>query len=404
MLMLTDMLEVARRGEAPARGLSRQRFSSEPAAPVVVWNVCKHCNMTCPHCYVAAGSKPSPSDLDTAQARAVLADLARCGVRVVIFSGGEPLLRGDLFELMAYGRELGIAPQLSTNGVLIDAAVARRLVECGVAYVGVSIDGSRDWNDAYRGLVGGYDAALAGLSAAAAVGLRTGVRMTLTRRNVDQLRHVLAASEAVGVGRFYVSHLVYAGRGRRLVGDDLSKAETRAALLDLFAIAEQKLDEGSTVRLVTGSNDSDGPLLLEWIGARHGEPARDRVARLLLARGGNTAGEKMVDIDHRGEVHPDQFWRGATLGKLPEQSLAEVLRHPLVEELRTRAERLEGRCGRCRFVQMCRGSHRERALAVHGRLWAEDPACVMTDQEIAPQAATAQEVPAWPASSFSSAS
>ncbi len=400
MLMLTDMLEVARGGGSQAalgKGLARQRFSEEAAAPVVVWNVCKHCNMTCPHCYVAAGPRPSPSDLSTAQALAVLDDLARSGVRVVIFSGGEPLLRADLFELLAHAKQLGIAPQLSTNGVLIDEAVAARLRDHGVGYVGVSIDGRPEWNDAYRGLPGGYDAALAGLAACRAVGLRTGVRITLTRKNVDQLEDVLSASEAVGVGRFYVSHLVYAGRGLRLVGDDLSPTETRAALLRLFALAEQKLDAGSSVRMVTGSNDSDGPLLLGWVAARHGEAARARVERLLVARGGNTAGEKMIDIDHRGEVHPDQFWRGATLGKLPEQSLAEVLRHPLRAELATRAERLEGRCGRCRFVSMCRGSHRERALAVHGRLWAEDPACVMTDAEI-DTLDTREEAPRWPAS------
>lgn len=386
MLMVSDMLEVAQ-GRARAEDVTNRtpaRFEREPA-PIVVWNICRHCNMTCPHCYLAAGAAPSPSDLSTADALRVLDDLAGTGVKVVIFSGGEPLLRQDVFTLIGHAQKLGIAPQLSTNGVLIDAEVARRLAELGVKYVGVSIDGQEAWNDRYRGLEGGYQRALAGLRHARAAGMRTGLRMTLTRANAADFPAMMALARAE-VDRFYVSHLVYAGRGRQMVGDDLSRDETRALLVRLFEETEKLLADQAKLRVVAGSNDSSAVLLLHWLRERYGlEPARN-VAEILLKRGGNSAGEKLLCIDHRGGVHPDQFWRGMDLGQVPQQSLAEVLQHPLRAQLKKRVELLQGRCGGCAWKAMCRGSHRERALAVSGDIWGSDPACVLRDEEIASMA------------------
>lgn len=381
MLMVSDMLDVAR-GNAAEGDLKRRspdRFSAPSEAPaIVVWNVCQHCDLRCPHCYLSAGTRPANNDLSTTEAHRVIDELADHGVKVIIFSGGEPLLRPDLFQLIAHARNRRLGAQLSSSGIHLDEAKAAMLAELGVGYVGVSIDGERAFNDEYRGLPGAFDRALTGLRNAHAAGLKTGVRMTITRRNVDQLQDVLAAAESVSADRFYVSHLVYSGRGLRLMGDDLFPHESRAMLLDLFALAEERRG----IRFVTGSNDSDGPLLLGFIEDRYGAHARARVEALLALRGGNSAGEKLLSIDPRGDVHPDQFWQGVTLGRLPSQPFADVLAHPLRAELRDRESRLEGRCGDCRFKSLCRGSHRERALAAHGSAWGEDPACVLTDAEV----------------------
>jgi radical SAM protein with 4Fe4S-binding SPASM domain len=341
-----------------------------------------HCNMGCPHCYAAAVLEPSPSDLSREEGLALIDQMAACGVSVVIFSGGEPLLRPDLFDLLAHARDAGISPQLSTNGVLIDDEVARRLAATGVNYVGVSIDGLRPFNDAYRGLAGGFDAARDGLIRAKAVGMRTGLRMTLTRRNVDQLEAMLEVAGGAGADRFYVSHLMYSGRGFHVADDDLSRAAARRALERLFERAEALLVAGAGPRIVTGSNDSDGPFLLRWIERRYGESAAEPVARLLLERGGNSAGERILNIDSRGRVHPDQFWRSAVLGDVRKDTFESILRHPLREQLRNRLDHLTGRCGVCSHRQLCRGSHRERALARDRDPWASDPACVMEDAEI----------------------
>ncbi len=394
MLPVTDLIEIAlgRSESAALRARAPRRFADAAAsAPVVIWNICMHCNMHCPHCYAAAIAEPSPSDLSHEEGVDLIDQLADAGVRVVIFSGGEPLLRADAIELIAHAKRRGISPQLSTNGVLIDEPVAERLREAGVAYVGVSIDGIESFNDAYRGLGGGFAAALRGLRNAKAAGMKTGLRMTLSQRNVDQLEAMLEVARDARVDRFYVSHLVYSGRGFKVAHEDLSRQQQRDTLRWLFENAEALIETDPELAIVTGSNDSDGVFLLRWIRERYGDLAGAKVRALLHQRGGNPAGERILNVDSRGRVHPDQFWRSAVLGDIREQRFAKILEHPLREQLRRRLEYLTGRCGACSEREICRGSHRERALALHRDLWASDPACVMEDAEIGVQAAAALE-------------
>jgi radical SAM protein with 4Fe4S-binding SPASM domain len=204
--------------------------------------------------------------------------------------------------------------------------------------------------------------------------------MTVTRRNERDLCGMLDHAGRVGVDRFHVSHLVYTGRAPGVAADDLSPADARRLLLQLFDRVGEA--ESPRPRVVADGNDSGGALLVRWVGGRFGAAAGERVLGVLSRRGGNAEGEATLSIDHRGRVHPDEFWQSAELGDLRQQSFAEILAHPLRAELKQRAQRLGGRCGSCRFVDLCRGSHRERALARTRDLWAPDPACVMTDEEV----------------------
>lgn len=385
MLMLSDFIELALQGQTIEEIKAKAPWRFQAAAtrkPVVVWNICQHCNMTCPHCYAAAISHPSPSDLSTVQAKAVIDDLYTYGVKVLIFSGGEPLLREDVLELIQYASSLGMHPYLSSNGSLIDQSMAKKLKDVGVLYVGISIDGLKDFNDHYRGLAGGFQKASQALSFCVQEGMKTGLRMTLTQNNADQLNDLIDWAEELGVQRFYVSHLHYSGRGKQIAGDDLSTQSTRSLLIKLFELAEQNIKEHKVLRLVTGSNDSDGVLLYSWIKERFGLDVASIIYELLLARGGNSAGEGIINIDHKGQVHPDQFWWKAKLGDLKKERIADVLENELVKKLRERTKYIQGRCGSCQYIEICRGSHRERAEAYFGDIWAEDPSCVMRDDEI----------------------
>lgn len=392
MLEITHLLKIAT-GQAGAGACrSRAPLRYEPvnaAPPVVVWNVCRHCNLRCPHCYSSASTRASQYDLSTSEALRLLDDLAGVGVRIVIFSGGEPLLRSDLFDLMARARDLGIEPMLSSNGVLLDGVSARKLANAGTRYVGVSLDGLAAQNDDYRGLQGAFASAVQGLRNAMEAGLRVGIRLTLTRESENQLEPLLAFADRLGVHRFYVSHLLPSGRGLNLTDQDLGPAENRALLQKLFALAERLCETNSSLSLITGGNDSDGPFFLQWLEARHGGAASSRARMVLLDRGGNSAGERILAVDANGRVHPDQFWQSAQLGDVRRQRMAEILTHPLRAQLREREKHLRGRCGRCIFKPLCRGSHRERALVQSGDVWAPDPACVMTDAEIGADALNA---------------
>lgn len=385
MLMLSDMLRVARGDRDPVelQGEKPLRFDPHGGVPaVVVWNVCRHCNMTCPHCYAAAGEKASSADLSTQEGLNLLEQLAETGVKVIIFSGGEPLLRKDLKQLIARATALGLSPQLSTNGSLLDTATVADLKLAGLKYVGVSIDGMPSFNDAYRGLERGFALAVEGLRRVKDAGLRTGMRVTVTKRNVEHVDALLNLAGEIGVNRFYVSHLVDSGRGHAMSSEDLGREDARTLLFRLFRQAENLLDSPGAPDLVTGSNDSDAVLLLQWLRESWGVEATARVEALLRQRGGNSAGERILCVDHRGRVHPDQFWQAATLGSIRTEALWKILRHPLRAQLAKRTELLTGRCGDCRFVDLCRGSHRERAIAREGGTWGPDPACVMHDEEI----------------------
>ena len=384
--MVSELMDLARRrvSESSLRMRAPDRFSRKKKAPqVAVWNVNGQCNMTCPHCYASAGKKAARDELTFQEGVVLLDQLKASGVRVVIFSGGEPLLREDLPELIRHADVLGLMPQLSTNGALIDPARAAMLKDAGIRYVGISIDGPREFNDRHRGLEGGYDLALAGIRNAREAGMKTGLRMTLMRENLPFLPQMVEAALEIGADRFYLSHLMYSGRGSGMTGQDLNHQEARETLFHLFEMALRLSDRAAPLKIVTGSNDSDGPLLLLWLEQRLGAAAAASVRKLLSERGGNSAGEKIINIDFRGRVHPDQFWQGANLGNVRETPLERILEHELLAALQDREARLVGRCAACQFLTLCRGSHRERALAIHGDLWAPDPSCVMEDHEIA---------------------
>ncbi len=380
MLPVTDILRaITAEGAAPEDRAGRFQQS---APPVVVWNVTNLCNMSCPHCYSAAKQHRSPDDLGPREARTVLRRLKDFGIRVLIFSGGEPLLRPDLLELIGDARALGMQCHLSTNGVLLTREICAQLSDLGVVYVGVSVDGRPLINDPYRGMEQACDNALRGLRRAREAGLETGLRITVSRRNAGELFPMLDVARAQRIPRFYVSHLVYGGRGEGFAREDLDPQESRLLMEQLFERALELIGSGDPLRIVTGGNDADGALLYRFVARNLGEAAAETTHALLSRRGGNSAGEKVLNVDHRGDVHPDQFWRRASLGNLLRASLSEILENDLITQLRKRETLLKGKCAACRFQSICRGSHRERALVAHQDVWAADPACYFQETEV----------------------
>lgn len=373
-------LRAGRNGCVPPHLL---QFSTEQR-PVVVWNMTRRCNLRCRHCYLEAAGEDDSRELSTAQARRLIRELSEIKVPVLLFSGGEPLLRKDIWDLAEFARSEGIRPGLSTNGTLITPDVAGRIRESGFAYVGISIDGKQGTHDYFRAAPGCFQQAISGLHNAQEAGLRVGVRFTVHRDNYQDLPDLFKFLKAEGIPRFCLYHLVYAGRGKGLAEKDLSAEEKRALAEFLIEQAHLFSSQGAEMEILTTDHHADGVYLYRWI-KQHAPERADEVLKLLEFHGGCSAGMKMANIDPQGYVYPCQFWRSGSLGKFPERSFQEIWydeKNELLKALRNKAAHLKGKCGRCKYQVYC-GGCRIRAEAVTRDRWAEDPACYLTEEEIA---------------------
>jgi radical SAM protein with 4Fe4S-binding SPASM domain len=366
---------------------------SKDKKPVIAWNVTRRCNLHCAHCYTDSFDRHYEGELKTEEAKGVIDDLAAFGVPVILFSGGEPLLRPDLPELVERAQARGIRSVISTNGTLLIHAVARELKDLGVSYVGVSIDGPQPVHDRFRGMAGAFHEAIQGIRNCREVGLRVGLRVTLTQFSYANLTDIFDIVEAEDIPRVCFYHLAYAGRGDRIVKYDLSHDETRAAVDLIF---ERSLDfarRGNTKDVLTVDNHTDAVYLYQTVRQR--EPQRaDEVLQMLRWQGGNQSGIAVGNIDPLGNVHADQFTGSHTFGNVRERPFSEIWSDesdPVLAAFRDRRGRVKGRCARCAYFDICNGNLRARAESFYGDLWAEDPACYLTDAElgIAPEEAAA---------------
>ncbi len=354
--------------------------------PIVVWNITSACNLKCVHCYNNSGSTVNTNESTTEQAKAILNDMAGFGVPSVLFSGGEPLMRADLFELIDHAVAAGLRTVISTNGTLITAERARRIQQAGVTYVGVSLDGIGPVNDRFRGVEGAFDRAVAGIRHCMDAGVRVGLRLTLTQRNVQDLEQLFDFFEAEGIQRACFYHLVPSGRGKDMFIDDLTHSQTRHALDTILAQTKAFKDAGKTTDILTVDNHVDGVYL--YLKLLDEDPARAAdVWKLLTWNGGglNSSGVGIGCIDFNGKVHPDQFWGHYDLGDVHEKPFSEIWRNPnepLLKGLRNRKAHIKGRCRLCKFLDACGGSLRVRADLTYNDPWAPEPACYLTDEEI----------------------
>jgi len=360
------------------------QFSADKK-PVVVWNVTRRCNLRCVHCYAHAKEEVGTDELTTEQGRILLDDLAAFGVPVVLFSGGEPLARRDLPELAAYAVAKGMRAVISTNGTLITAAVAQRLKEIGLSYVGISLDGMQEVNDRFRAVPGAFRAALDGIRNCQTAGIKVGLRFTINRFNVQEIPHIFDLIEEMDIPRVCFYHLVYAGRGSELVKEDLSPEETRRAL-DLIIDRTRRLhDQGKPKEVLTVDNHADGPYLYLRMLKEDPERAKE-VLELLKWNEGNNSGRGIGCVSWDGAVHADQFWRHYSFGNVKERPFSEIwmdTSNPFMRQLKDKKRYVKGRCADCRWLDVCAGNFRVRAEAVSGDVWAPDPACYLTEEEIA---------------------
>jgi 12,18-didecarboxysiroheme deacetylase len=358
---------------------------SEDKRPVVVWNVTRRCNLKCVHCYAHAKNIAFDNELTTVQGKELIDDLSAFGSPVMLFSGGEPLVRKDLPQLAAYAVEKGMRAVISTNGTLITPIMARTLKEIGLSYVGISLDGMKEINDRFRGVNGAFRSALEGIKNSQDAGIKVGLRFTINKFNVKEIPKIFQLLDEMDIPRVCFYHLVYAGRGTELVKEDLSHEETRAAL-DLIIDQTKRLHAaGKPKEVLTVDNHADGPYI--YLRLLKEDPQRAKeVLELLKWNEGNNSGRGIGCVSWDGEVYADQFWRHYSFGNVKDRPFSKIWMdssEPLMGKLKEKKKHVKGRCATCNWLDVCGGNFRVRAEAVSDDVWAPDPACYLTDEEIA---------------------
>jgi radical SAM protein with 4Fe4S-binding SPASM domain len=380
-----DWLRYGKEGSGERQGEIVPKSASE-RRPIVVWNITRACNLKCVHCYNDSGVCKADDELSTEQAKVVLDDLVQFGVPSVLFSGGEPLMRPDLFELIEYAVERGMRAVISTNGTLITADMAKKIKQHGVSYVGISLDGIGEINDKFRGVSGAFDRAVAGIKNCQDAGVRIGLRLTLTQKNVQDLERLFEFFEAQKIERACFYHFVPSGRGGTMADEDLTHAQTRDAVEMILAKTRSFKEAGRTTDILTVDNHVDGVYV--YLRLREQDSKRaEEVWKLLSWNGGGmySSGVGIGCIDFHGKVHPDQFWWHYDLGDVRQRPFSEIwmdTSDPVMRGLKDRRNHVKGRCRLCKFFNVCGGSLRVRADLHFGDPWAPDPACYLSDAEI----------------------
>ncbi|MEI7589764.1 MAG: 12,18-didecarboxysiroheme deacetylase [Deltaproteobacteria bacterium] len=360
------------------------QFSADKK-PVVVWNATRACNLKCIHCYSNSNIDLAAQELNTEEAKKFITNLAEFGAPVILFSGGEPLLRQDLCELAAFATSLSMRAVISTNGTLLNKENTTQLKNIGLSYVGVSIDGAEATHDFFRGAKGAFSKAIRGIRLCKDAGIKVGIRFTINKHNLADVDTVFDLLESEDIDRLCFYHLVYSGRGSALIDEDLSHAQKRELLNKIMDRTQDLFNRNNPKEILTVDNHADGPFVYLRLLKENPQRASE-VLELLKMNAGNSSGNGIGCVSWDGEVHPDQFWRSISFGNVKEKNFSDIwtdtVNNDLLAGLKNKKLHIKGRCAKCRWLDICGGNFRARAWAITGDYWAEDPACYLTDEEI----------------------
>lgn len=366
-------------------GAGKEIYGTSPGnGPVVIWNITQSCNLNCKHCYASSEAKKYEGELSPEEGLTLIDDLAAFNVPVILFSGGEPLIREDFFDLAYRASKHNIRATISTNGTLITPEVARSIKKAGISYVGISLDGIGELNDRFRGREGAFEQALAGIRACREVGQKVGLRFTINRHNFHQIEEILYLVKEENIPRICFYHLVYTGRGKEMMEEDITREETREVLDLLMEKTVEFHRMGQEKEILTVDNHADGPYIYMKVKGKDPEKAQE-ILELLTINGGNRSGMAVGSINSKGNVYPDQFTHTRKLGSIRERTFKEIWtdqENEFLANLRDRKPLIKGRCSKCRWLDLCNANFRARAEAFTGDYWESDPACFLSDEEI----------------------
>jgi len=356
---------------------------TETRRPVVFWNMTRKCNLSCTHCYIDAGpdaADTSPhGELSHEEAKAFIADLAAIKIPLLMFTGGEPLVRPDFWELAEFAKACGLTTAMSTNGTLITPKIARKIKDYGIEYVGVSLDGANsETHDAIRNQSGCFDKSVQALKYCRDAGIKTGIRITVTKDNIHEVAPLVDLARTLKVPRFCVYWLVPSGRGGGIYDKQITVDESSRIFDMLFRRAGELKDEG--IEFLTVDAPQDGVRLLSKM-KESGSSEFENALTLLQCTGDScSAGDRVANVDPSGNIYPCQFMQRKEfrIGNVREQNFSRIwsdTHNPVLAAFRQKKSLLTGKCGSCGYKDICGGGCRIRAYTHYGDLWADDPLC-----------------------------
>ncbi|WP_129596108.1 radical SAM/SPASM domain-containing protein [Anaerophilus nitritogenes] len=353
--------------------------TNKGAGPVVAWNITKRCNYSCKHCYSGSNNQKGENELSLDEIKNIVDQLKEANTPVILLSGGEPMIREDIFSIIEYIRNKKIHVSLSTNGSLIDSKTAFSLKKLGIGYVGISMDGKKDTNDLFRGTKGAFENSIKAIENCKRAGQKVGLRFTLQKSNYKEVEDILRIMEYMDIQRICFYHLVPSGRGKEIKDQILSHKQTKEVVDIIYEYAKKVKGKRE---VLTVANHADGPYI--YLKTKKEDPHQaQNIYNNLLKNGGNRSGMAICNMDWQGNIYPDQFSKYLLLGNLRENTFKEIwMKNPLLDDLRNRKEKLKGRCRSCRWLSICNGNLRARAYTIHKELWADDPACYLEDIDI----------------------
>ena len=336
---------------------------------MIAWEVTRSCNLNCVHCRAAANCGPYPGELSTGKCFELIDEIAAISSLVIILTGGEPLLRPDIFEIATYGTSKGLRMVMATNGTLVDVATVKKMISSGIKRVSISIDGKdAPSHDAFRQEIGAFAGAMSGIDALKDAGMEFQINTTITTANLNQIKDILELAKKMGAVAHHIFLLVPTGRGRDLANQAITAAEYEETLLWFH---QESLR--SEIQLKATCAPHYFRILHQQKGKRV-EPKKKAGGHFQKSTRGCLGGISFCFISHVGQVQPCGYLE-LNCGSVKKQSFNEIWESSEVFTNLRNLSKYRGKCGGCEFIKIC-GGCRARAYEATGDYMAEEPLCL----------------------------
>ena len=353
-------------------------MKTKPVLPhtlrMIAWEVTRSCNLACIHCRASSVRGPYEGELSTDRCLRLMDEIAAFSKPVIILTGGEPLLRDDIYEIAAYGDKKGLRMVLATNGTLVTEEVAIKMIDAGIKRVSISIDGENaQSHDAFRNVAGAFDGALTGIEAMKKAGMEFQINTTITKTNLDQIKSIMDLAIRLGAAAHHIFLLVPTGRGKDMAEQAISPDNYEKTLNWFYETSLQcpiQLKATCAPHYYRIYHQRGKGSVVRGQGSGKEVPG----SPLHAMTRGCLGGLSFCFISHTGQAQPCGYLE-LDCGQIKEKGFEDIWNNsPIFQDLRD-LNQYKGKCGRCEFIKVC-GGCRARAYEITGDYLAEEPFCI----------------------------